>query len=99
MAMTFVQWLLFGAWEIWGLAVWLGVYRGWRFRGPEARFLCLLMPWLACALVFLVLVPELFPMSDVVTWLVTGAASLCLTIGFSVGIRESPRWALPPWFR
>jgi hypothetical protein len=103
--MTLVQWALFGAWEIWGLVVWLGLFRGWRSRGPEAAFLCLLMPWLAWALVLLVVVPEATSAlvtaswSNVVSWIVAAGATACLGIGFSVGIAERPSWALPPWYR
>jgi len=103
--MTLVQWALFGAWEIWGLVVWLGIFRGWRSRGPEATFLCLLMPWLAWALVFLVVVPEvntalgIASWSEVVSWLVAAGAAACLGIGFSVGIAQRPGWALPAWYR
>jgi hypothetical protein len=103
--MTLVQWALFGAWEIWGFAVWLGIFRGWRNRGPETAFLCLLMPWLAWALVLLVVVPELntalgsASLPEVVNWLVTGGATACLGIGFSAAIAERPNWALPPWYR
>jgi hypothetical protein len=103
--MTSVQWALFGAWEIWGFVVWLGIFRGWRSRGPEAIFLCLLMPWVALALVLLVVVPELnaalgvVSLSDTGGWLVAGGSTLCLVIGASVAIAERPRWALPPWYR
>jgi hypothetical protein len=103
--MTLAQWALFGAWEIWGLAVWSGVFRGWRSRGPEVTFLCLLMPWVAAALVLLVVVPELTAafgaalLSDLGTWLVAGGATTCLGIGVSVASAERPTWALPPWYR